>query len=55
MARAILEQARTSILVADQGKLKRAAPVRIASLGALDIWVTDSDPQIGRASCRERV
>lgn len=44
VARAILEQARQCILVADQGKLKRAAPVRIASLGALNIWVTDSEP-----------
>ena len=25
-------------------RFPRAAPVRIASLGALDIWVTDSDP-----------
>lgn len=44
VAHAILQQARQAILVADQGKLTRAAPVRIGSLTDLDIWVTDTAP-----------
>jgi len=44
VAHAILQQARQSILVADQGKLTRAAPVRIGSLSDLDLWVTDAPP-----------
>jgi len=44
VARAILSQARQSVLVADAGKLTRAAPVRITSLAALDHWVTDQKP-----------
>ena len=54
VAHAILQQARQSILVADQGKLARAAPVRIASLADLDTWVTDAPPAPAlRALCRE--
>jgi DeoR family transcriptional regulator, glycerol-3-phosphate regulon repressor len=54
VAHAILQQARQAILVADQGKLTRAAPVRIASLSDLDIWVTDTDPPAAlRALCAE--
>jgi len=54
VAHAILQQARQSILVADQGKLARAAPVRIASLADLDIWVTDAAPAADLAAlCRE--
>ena len=54
VAHAILQQARQSILVADQGKLARAAPVRIASLADLDIWVTDTPPAPAlRALCKE--
>jgi DeoR family glycerol-3-phosphate regulon repressor len=44
VSRAILAQARSSILVADQTKLTRSAPVRIGNLGALDHWVTDAPP-----------
>ncbi len=53
VARAILDQARGSILVADQGKLSRAAPVRIASLTELDTWVTDAAPSASLASLCE--
>ena len=44
VARAILDQARSAMLVADHGKLARKAPVRIASLTELDHWVTDAPP-----------
>jgi DeoR family glycerol-3-phosphate regulon repressor len=44
VSRAILSQARAAMLVADQGKLSRAAPVRIASLRDLDRWITDAPP-----------
>ncbi|WP_420395760.1 DeoR/GlpR family DNA-binding transcription regulator [Nioella sp.] len=54
VAHAILQQARQAILVADQGKLTRAAPVRIASLSDLDLWVTDAEPPAAlRALCRD--
>lgn len=44
VSRAILSQARAAFLVADHGKLSRAAPVRIASLRDLDRWITDAPP-----------
>ena len=44
VSRAILAQARAAMLVADLGKLQRAAPVRIASLVDLDRWITDAAP-----------
>ena len=44
VSRAILSQARAAILVADHGKLARAAPVRIANLRDLDRWITDAPP-----------
>lgn len=44
VSRAILSQARAAILVADTGKLSRAAPVRIASLRDVDRWITDAPP-----------
>ncbi|MEM9319372.1 MAG: DeoR/GlpR family DNA-binding transcription regulator [Pseudomonadota bacterium] len=54
VARAILEQARRSVLVADQGKIARAAPVRIAALAELDAWVTDTAPPAALAAlCAE--
>jgi len=54
VSHAILQQARQAILVADQGKLTRAAPVRIGALADLDLWVTDGDPPAGlRALCAE--
>lgn len=54
VAHAILQQARQAFLVADQGKLTRAAPVRIGSLRDLDMWVTDADPPTAlRTLCAE--
>jgi DeoR family glycerol-3-phosphate regulon repressor len=47
VSRAILSQARAAMLVADHGKLARAAPVRIASLRDLDRWITDAPPPEG--------
>lgn len=44
VSRAILGQARATILVADATKTTRAAPVRIAGLADLDRWVTDAPP-----------
>jgi DeoR family glycerol-3-phosphate regulon repressor len=44
VSRAILSQARGAMLVADTGKLSRAAPVRIASLRDVDRWITDAPP-----------
>jgi len=54
VAHAILQQARQAILVADQGKLTRAAPVRIGSLSDLDMWITDAEPPAAlRGLCKE--
>lgn len=44
VSRALIAQARAAMLVADQAKLSRAAPVRIGSLRDLDRWVTDAPP-----------
>ncbi|WP_299348928.1 DeoR/GlpR family DNA-binding transcription regulator [uncultured Maritalea sp.] len=44
VARAILKNARTRILVADQSKFEINAPVRIASIDELDFVVMDSKP-----------
>ena len=44
VAQAVLRQARRRILVADGTKLGRKAPVRIASLAQVDLWVTDRQP-----------
>ena len=44
VARAIIEHARKVILVADKIKLERAAPIRIAHLSEMDVFVTDSLP-----------
>jgi DeoR family transcriptional regulator, glycerol-3-phosphate regulon repressor len=41
VARAIIENARQVILVADQTKIGRSAPVRIGHLSEIDIFVTD--------------
>jgi DeoR family glycerol-3-phosphate regulon repressor len=50
VARTIMECARKVILVADSTKWERAAPVRIASMDAIDVFVTDQlpDASIGR-------
>ncbi len=44
VSQSILKQCRTSILVADQGKFDRTAPVRITNLARMDHWVTDRMP-----------
>ncbi|NNE25083.1 MAG: DeoR/GlpR transcriptional regulator [Rhizobiales bacterium] len=44
VAQAILEQARTRILVADVMKFERRAPVQIGHLSDIDIFVTDAVP-----------
>ncbi|MBP1804379.1 DeoR/GlpR family DNA-binding transcription regulator [Rubellimicrobium aerolatum] len=50
---AILAQSRRRILVADRSKFQRSAPARIASLGDLDVLVTDAglEPDLA-ARCR---
>lgn len=47
VAQAILEQARTRILVADVMKFERRAPVQIGHLSDIDIFVTDAMPPRG--------
>ncbi|MEL6586911.1 MAG: DeoR/GlpR family DNA-binding transcription regulator [Pseudomonadota bacterium] len=44
VSQAILRQSRRRILVADQSKLEREAPVRIGTLDQIDIWVSDGRP-----------
>ncbi len=44
VARAILAQARQSVLVADSTKFERRAPVQIGHLSDVDIFVTDAAP-----------
>lgn len=44
VAKAILKQARTKILVADATKFERRAPVQIGHLSDIDIFVTDTQP-----------
>ena len=41
VSQAILEQSRRRVLVADHSKFQRNAPARIASLAAVDVFVTD--------------
>ena len=54
VAQAILGQARQSILVADQDKLSRVAPVKIVGVANLGRWVTDATPPEPLASlCTE--
>ena len=43
-AQAIIQNARTVILVADSSKFSRAAPVRIGHLREVDIFITDHPP-----------
>lgn len=55
VAQAIIENARRVILVADRTKLHRSAPVRIAHLGQIDTFVTDSLPSERlRRLCQDR-
>ncbi|MEQ8605206.1 MAG: DeoR/GlpR family DNA-binding transcription regulator [Marivibrio sp.] len=44
VARAILENARRRVLVADRQKFERTAPVRICGLDRIDYFVTDAEP-----------
>jgi DeoR family glycerol-3-phosphate regulon repressor len=44
VAKAIIGNARKSILVADAMKYERSAPVRIGHISELDFFVTDSEP-----------
>ncbi len=55
VAQAIISNARKVILVADSTKFERTAPVRIAHIEQIDIFVTDrcSVPRI-RQICREK-
>ena len=54
VAKAIMDCARKSILVADSMKLERSAPVRIGHISQLDYFVTDTPPPARlREICRE--
>jgi DeoR family glycerol-3-phosphate regulon repressor len=53
VSRAIIENARRVILVTDSSKFTRTAPVRIATLGEIDVLVTDALPNAAMAAlCR---
>ncbi len=52
-ARAIIEHARKVVLVADSSKFSRSAPVRVAHLSEIDMFVTDRLPSAAIADlCR---
>jgi DeoR family glycerol-3-phosphate regulon repressor len=54
ISRAIIEQARKIVLVSDSSKFSRTAPVRIAHLSEIDVFVTDRLPsQAILALCEE--
>ncbi|WP_298429623.1 DeoR/GlpR family DNA-binding transcription regulator [uncultured Jannaschia sp.] len=44
VTRAAMARARQTILVADHGKFQRKAPIRVGSLGDIDLLVTDRRP-----------
>lgn len=44
ISRAIIEQARKIVLVADRSKFSRTAPVKIAEMSEIDVFVTDRLP-----------
>lgn len=44
VSQAIIEHARKTILVADSLKFERTAPVRIAEISMVDVFVTDAPP-----------
>jgi DeoR family glycerol-3-phosphate regulon repressor len=53
VARAIISNARRTILVADHQKFERTAPVRICDISRIDVFVTDRDPpRRFREACR---
>ena len=52
---AIIANARKVVLVADSTKFERTAPVRIAHLEQVDVFVTDSCPAANiRRTCAEK-
>ncbi len=54
VSRAIIENARKVVLVADRLKIERSAPVRIGHLSEVDVFVTDALPSPGlRALCAD--
>jgi DeoR family glycerol-3-phosphate regulon repressor len=54
VSRAIIENARQVILVADRLKIERSAPVRVGHLSEVDVFVTDRLPSpVLRALCEE--
>jgi len=54
ISRAIIEHARKVVLVADGSKFSRSAPVRIAHLSEIDVFVTDRAPSNAIAEmCRK--
>ncbi|WP_068087198.1 DeoR/GlpR family DNA-binding transcription regulator [Polycladidibacter stylochi] len=54
VAQAIIENARHVILVADQSKFERTAPVRIGSLAQVDTLIMDTRPEWLKDSWLER-
>lgn len=54
VARAILRNSRTKILVCDNSKFERTAPVRICDVSDLDYVVTDQTPPRGFAEAARR-
>jgi DeoR family transcriptional regulator, glycerol-3-phosphate regulon repressor len=53
-SRAIIEHARKIVLVADSSKFSRSAPVRIAHLSEIDVFVTDRLPSPAIAEMCQR-
>jgi DeoR family glycerol-3-phosphate regulon repressor len=53
-SRAIIEHARKIVLVADSSKFSRSAPVRIAHLSEIDVFVTDRLPSQAIADMCQR-
>lgn len=54
ISRAIIEHARKIVLVSDSSKFSRAAPVRIAHLSEIDVFITDRLPSPELAEmCRD--
>src|ERR1700729_4053482 len=54
ISRAIIEHARKIVLVADSSKFSRSAPVKIAHLSEIDVFVTDRLPNLAIAEMCQR-
>lgn len=54
VARAILNNARTRILVGDGSKFDRTAPVRICDIAEIDYFITDTQPPAGFVEAARR-